>query len=556
MDGKNMVWYYHGDGIQSLGTNGEPQIREMESPGKDEILARVDALALCASDIKMMRMGNEYPLFQDRDFENAPAVLGHELSLTIVEVGENLKSRWKPGMRVGVQPDVYMNSVRYCMGVNTDGGMQQYVLLKKPIFYSDQGETVFPVKEDLSYASVAQLEPNACVEAAYRRWGREDFKPEGALLLYIGNEGDESFVLDKDLCHSKISAFIKGKATKEYPENMRCFSSLEEAVLSAEHGFHDILILGNIEDQELELILDHMNSDGLFCWLPSAVTEQKVQVDIAKVHYGKINWLGTNTKRLSDGFQKEKQRHELKENGKMLIMGGAGAMGRIHTLRALMMENGPKLIAVTARGMNRLESLKEDFAQIAAEHGKQLEIVATSEKGWEERLYALCQEDGFDDVIVSAPGVEPVEMAVPFLKKNGMLVLFSGTKYGSYAHLPIGYTASFCGRINASSGSAVDDEKQVLKKIEKGQYRLDQNVMAVAGFYALKDAIQAVACGRFPGKVIVYPQLTKLPLIPVKEMETYDAGMKEVTQNGWNLQAEQRLYEIEGKGALCHGRKK
>ena len=87
-------------------------------------------------------------------------------------------------MRVGVQPDVYMSSVRYCMGVNVDGGMQHYILLPKPVFYSDQGETIFEVDKNLSYASVAQLEPNACAEASYRAWGRNEFDKE-ALFLFI-----------------------------------------------------------------------------------------------------------------------------------------------------------------------------------------------------------------------------------------------------------------------------------------------------------------------------------------------------------------------------------
>lgn len=100
MPKENYAWYYLGNGIETFGINGKPSKYEMKLPGKDEILARVDAVALCASDIKMIRMGNDYPLFKNRDFHKDPAILGHELSLTIEEVGENLKDRWKKGMRV------------------------------------------------------------------------------------------------------------------------------------------------------------------------------------------------------------------------------------------------------------------------------------------------------------------------------------------------------------------------------------------------------------------------------------------------------------------------
>ena len=53
----------------------------------DEILVRVDALGLCASDAKMVRLGLEYPLFFARDFAAHPAQLGHEAALTVVQFG-------------------------------------------------------------------------------------------------------------------------------------------------------------------------------------------------------------------------------------------------------------------------------------------------------------------------------------------------------------------------------------------------------------------------------------------------------------------------------------
>ena len=43
---------------------------------------------------------------------------------------------------------------------------------------------------------------------------------------------------------------------------------------------------------------------------------------------------------------------------------------------------------------------------------------------WRKELRSYCKEEGFDDIVVSAPGTEPVENAVPFLKKDGMLICF------------------------------------------------------------------------------------------------------------------------------------
>ena len=89
---KNKVWYYLGQGMASFGIQDTWIEEEKMQPKPDEVLARIDAVAICASDIKMIRMGNKYPLFKDRNFQENPAILGHELSLTIVQAGANLKN--------------------------------------------------------------------------------------------------------------------------------------------------------------------------------------------------------------------------------------------------------------------------------------------------------------------------------------------------------------------------------------------------------------------------------------------------------------------------------
>ena len=549
---KNSVWYYFGGGMESFGVHDKAVEKELPDPKDDEVLARVDAVAICASDIKMIQMGNEYPLFKNRNFKEDPAVLGHELSLTIEKVGKNLKGRWKKGMRVGIQPDVYMNGDRYCIGVNVPGGMQKYIMLEKPIFYSDQGESIFEIDKNLSYATVAQLEPNACVEAAYGKWGREDFSWNGSLLIYVGKDGDDAFILDKNLEHKKIFMISEGEITKKYPENTIKIE-MKDIHRVAPDGYNDILVLGNIESEQLKEIVGNMNNDCVFCWLPSSRSDQIVEVDIAKVHYGKVNWLGSDTKRLSDAFKKERQRHDLKENGRMLIMGGAGAMGRIHTARAIMNEKGPRQIVVAARSMRRLETLMDNFHKMAIQKGKKLQIISTNEHNWKEEMWHLCNREGFDDVVISAPGTEVVNNAVPFLRKDGMIVLFSGTKYGSYANLPLGYVASFGARINASSGTSVENEKAVLNKIENNQCDLNMNVMAIAGFNSIKKAILEVKKGRYPGKVIIYPQIDDLPIVEIEEIREFDKALyKALVQGEWSKQAERVLYIKYGKEDKCH----
>lgn len=537
---KKKVWYYMGQGMASFGIQDTWIEEEQAQPKPDEVLARVDAVAICASDIKMIRMGNEYPLFKDRNFQENPAILGHELSLTIVQAGANLKNEWRPGMRIGIQPDVYKEQLRYCIGVNVEGGMQTYMLLHESVFHSDHGVTIFPVKETISYASVAQLEPNACVEAIYRPFAREQFAADKGLLIYAADD-ISSYDLDMDLRHKRI-CLCTHNANKPAIACALETNSLQEAKALFSDGFEDVLILGNPSTEILEEIIAHLCTDAVFCWLADKVSNQMVSCDIAQIHYSRISFLGTMTKQLSKAFAKERLNYELKSEGSLLVMGGAGAMGRIHTLRALMKSDGPSVIAVTARGRARLQVLLDDFSDVAYRNGKQLLGIATDEADWKMKLQQAVPA-GFDDVVISAPGADPIEKGLCFLKQNGKLYLFSGTSYGNFTPLPLGAVVTHGARILASSGSTVQDELAVLKRVEDKTLNPDCNVVAVAGMNAVKEALIQAAQGTYPGKVILYPQLEHLPLLALSQLDRVDEKLAAyVASYGWDRTAEKLLY--------------
>ena len=60
-------------------------------PGPDQLLARVDAAGVCTSILKIMDQGKNHPYFNGWDPHRYPVILGDEGSVTLVEVGENLK---------------------------------------------------------------------------------------------------------------------------------------------------------------------------------------------------------------------------------------------------------------------------------------------------------------------------------------------------------------------------------------------------------------------------------------------------------------------------------
>jgi threonine dehydrogenase-like Zn-dependent dehydrogenase len=536
---KNLCWVFHGKGMDSFGVNNLPTEVTMPRPGPREVLARVDAVAICASDVKMISMGNDYPLFKGRDFSRDPAILGHELSLTVVEPGSEMKKDWPAGTRFGVQPDVYLNNERFCIGVNVTGGMAEYLLLGQEVFSSDHGSCAFAVDEHLSHAAVAQTEPLACVEAAFVQHSRQGMKPQGRVLIWLDGGLNRDFSLDLPFVSSDITAVGSSDLFAKYVsgldvQEMTFVSQLPESL------FDDIIILGNPDDATLTAISEKMAVNGLLCWLPQNEPQKYVAMDVAKVHYNKVNLLGSCQYRLSDAFREEKYRYDYQPGGVLIISGGGGTMGRIHLQRALKSPHAPAKIIVTGNTRTRLDQMAQDFSPLIASSRSQVTYLALQDTpDFSGKLRELVGEKGATDIIVSAPGVEPVNGVVEFLADNGTLILFSGTRYGQFGQLPLGLVAAKNVSITASSGSSVDDQRQVLAKIDRNEAMPDFNVAAVGGFMAMKKGIEAVKDGRFTGKVVIYPQLKNLPLLPLSELGDWDEQLDEyVAKTGWSRNAE------------------
>jgi D-arabinose 1-dehydrogenase-like Zn-dependent alcohol dehydrogenase len=104
------LWPLYGAGFENLGSDDGAIDVVMPAPGPDELLVRHDACGICFSDIKVIRAGENHPRIF-RNMRDKPVVLGHEVSLTIVDVGANLRDQYHVGDRFIVQADIYINGI-------------------------------------------------------------------------------------------------------------------------------------------------------------------------------------------------------------------------------------------------------------------------------------------------------------------------------------------------------------------------------------------------------------------------------------------------------------
>jgi L-iditol 2-dehydrogenase len=146
---------------------GRLEVRDVEEPSiKDdmEIKIRVEACAICATDIKVYRFGHR--------LIKPPRIVGHELAGEVVEVGKGVKGI-SVGDRVAVAPAVPCGECYYCrMGMQNmcddltaigylyDGGFAEYMVVPERAVRNGCVNKIYPW---ISYEEAAIAEPLACV---------------------------------------------------------------------------------------------------------------------------------------------------------------------------------------------------------------------------------------------------------------------------------------------------------------------------------------------------------------------------------------------------------
>ncbi|MFH0913271.1 MAG: zinc-dependent dehydrogenase [Candidatus Omnitrophota bacterium] len=159
-------------------SNRDIRIGELLKPkiGPGELLIRIQASGICGSDVmEWYRLGR------------TPLVLGHEISGTVEEIGEGVKS-YKKGDRVVCAHHVPCGKCHYCLAghetvcdtlrkTNFDpGGFSEYLRLAK--INVDCGVYLLP--EAVSFEEATFVEPLACVLRGQRLAG---MKPASSVLV-------------------------------------------------------------------------------------------------------------------------------------------------------------------------------------------------------------------------------------------------------------------------------------------------------------------------------------------------------------------------------------
>jgi threonine dehydrogenase-like Zn-dependent dehydrogenase len=556
-------WHLYGAGLENLGRDSAPEEVDVPTCGPDQLLVRVDAIGLCFSDTKVIAQGPNHPRMNGRDLRTDPATLGHEVACTVVEVGEELTGKFRVGQRFTVQADVFYQGRSMAYGYAISGGLAQYSIIPKEMIEGDEGCYLLPLADETGYAEAALVEPWACVVSAYNQTHRAGLKPGGAVFVLAGDDAsgvkwDWSGLLGPDTLPAvAVFAPVLGGL---YPASLvapfaaagvecRMSKSGDEPdllkELHAKAGFDDILVFGSPKAEDIESAASMLANHGIMNVVGSGPFPRALSLDIGRVHYNWWHFIGTASTAPAAAYT-EGRTADLRTGGTAWMIGAGGPMGQMHVQRAVMHKNPPRRVVATDVDVVRLQSVVDRFADRAAARG--VELIALNpkefgEEAFDAELRRLSEGRGFDDIVCMVPSSALIEHATGFLANEGWLNIFAGVARGTMASLDMNRIVRDGCRFLGSSGSSLADMRNTLERVETGELATNASAAAIGGMEAASEGLRAVKEQVFPGKTLIYPHISGLPLTQLSELKDRLPGVYAKLQDGkfWTKEAEEEL---------------
>jgi threonine dehydrogenase-like Zn-dependent dehydrogenase len=503
--------------------------KPVPEPGPGQVLARVEAIGLCFSDLKLLKQFSghvrksevaagidpealsQMPHYVPGD---RPTVPGHEAVVRIAKAGPGVE-RYKTGERFVVETDyrwLPTEKSNAAFGYNFEGGLQEYVLFDERVITSPEGDSMLlPAPENLSASALALVEPWACVERAYVEVQRRTLKPNGRLLV----------VSDSPIDRAVAERLPGGPGAVEF--------AVGGAVGALAHGAYDDAVYFGADAETAEALFAKLAPNSLMAIVQGGRRfGRPVNAQVGRAHYGGIRVIGTAAADPLEAYAAIPATAEIRPGDRVNVLGAAGPMGTMHVIRLL--SSGTPGVTVYAGDLNeeRLAGLRALAEPLARE--KDLTLSCYNPAKDSPGL-------AFDYIVVMAPVPALVAQAVDAAAKRAVINIFAGIPADKTVAIDLdAYVAKQLYFIG-TSGSEMKDMQQVLAKVAAGELDTNLSVAAVSGLDGAIDGIRAVERNLLPGKILVYPSCRGLKLTALGELE----GEASLQRGRWDAEAEAAL---------------
>jgi threonine dehydrogenase-like Zn-dependent dehydrogenase len=547
------MWLLHGTGFELFGNNDAPEDFSMPEYGPDEILFRHDAVGLCGADVKLIRLGQNHPRIT-KDLGKNPVAVGHEISGTVVGVGDNLKDRFKVGDRYIVQPDVYKDGVVYGYGFAIHGGLAQYVVLDERVLDGDAGCYLLPIRSTTGYAESAIIEALTAVVAAYRLKFRSSLKNGGTTWI-VGTKHAKSasYTVSSGLStESRPNRIVLSDVPpafenwiKEQAEGLGIEIFYEGNIEEPSHKPVDDLVVLGADPEILEKTMPFLGMNGVLVVMDDQPLSRPIRVGMGRIHYDRWVLSGTSSTDAAQAYKNPSTRSTLKPGGRAWFVGSGGPIGRTHVQNALTIDQGPKTILCTDLSADRIDVMQKSYAQEAKEKGVEFICTTNDDPQYESKLSAL-GANGFDDIMVCAPSAEAIKQAYPYAGTNSTVNIFAGVAKDTYVTVDISGAWLKGVRTIGFSGSTVEDMVETLQLIEAEEFFPGRLVMAIGSIESAKEGLKAVLNAEYPGKIVIYNHIHNFPITPVNEINAILPSVGEKLLHGteWTREAEEEFLKL------------
>jgi L-iditol 2-dehydrogenase len=287
---------YHAPGDIRVGQVPMPQC------GDDEILAKVDACAVCGTDLKTYLHGN--PRIKP------PRTMGHEFTAIVETVGAGV-SDFRKGQRIVMATSVSCGDCAYCargldnlclnlspMGFSYNGGMAQYITIPSRALINGH---VIEVPEGVKPEHAALAEPVSCAVNACGNCNIE--QGDTVLVTGAGPMGIINACVARHLGAEKI---IIAETNPVRLDQAKVFGfdllinpgqqDLQEAVIGFTGGLGaDVVIVAAPAKEPQEQALDLVRKQGTVCLFASLPAgKSMLSLDSRKIHYNEIHVVGSS----------------------------------------------------------------------------------------------------------------------------------------------------------------------------------------------------------------------------------------------------------------------
>jgi hypothetical protein len=272
----------------------------------------------------------------------------------------------------------------------------------------------------------------------------------------------------------------------------------------------------------------------------------KIQLDVGRIHYNRWLIIGGDEMDLSQIYHRNPVKSLLKKSGRALFVGAGGPMGRMHVQHAIETAEKPSTIICTDLSDKRLDELSETFEETARENGIEWFCFNSDPNSAYFTNADQYRIGEFDDIVVLAPFSSVVSEVFHLLSRNGVMNIFAGISRGNYSEIDLNDLIFNNKRIIGHSASTVEDMKLMLNEVETGKLSTNRSVSAIGSLEAVPDGLEAVLSGKFPGKIVIFPNIGQLPLTSLKDLESILPSVYSKLEKGkiWSKEAEIELLEM------------